>query len=59
MFPTKFDQPSAVNFCLDQTNNEVTVRLTMRSGPHRFPIQSGHVTFVLPTLNADFNSVTV
>ena len=56
MFPTKFDQPSAVNFCLDQTNNEVTVRLTMRSGPHRFPIQSGHVTFVLPTLNADFNS---
>ena len=60
---------SKLNDCHCQFNDDIIVnfvpgvreksRLTMRSGPHSFLIQSGPVTFVLPTLNADFNSVTV
>ena len=34
-------------------------RLTLRSGLHRFSVQRGHITVVLPTLNTGFNSVTV
>ena len=45
MFPIKFDQPSALDFCLDQTNNEVWVKrqfYVLSRAKNAFPTENGY-----------------